>query len=201
MTEANPFRPLRAVPQGRAPDVAGSIDGAVRRAGRGDGSAFGELYDLTSRLVFGVVVQVVRDPAMAEEVAQEVYLELWRLAPRFDPGRGSARAWIAAIAHRRAVDRVRAEQARRDRDRRDAERTVRPFDEVAERVTDDLDRTRLQRALGTLSRPQWEAVRLAYYGGMTYREVAVLLQVPEGTVKTRIRDGLIKLRDHLGVTS
>lgn len=202
MSDVNPFRRLRAVPDGDPPvdDPLREIDVALGRAGRGDEAAFAELYDRTSRLVYGIVVKVVRDPAMAEEVTQEVYLELWRLAPRYEPGRGSARSWIATIAHRRAVDRVRSEQARRDRDQRDAERTVRPYDEVSERVVDDLDEGRLRRALEALSETQWEAVRLAYYGGMTYREVAVLLEVPEGTIKTRIRDGLIKLRDHFEVT-
>jgi RNA polymerase sigma-70 factor (ECF subfamily) len=138
---------------------------------------------------------------MAEEVAQEVYIEVWRLAPRYDSDRGSARGWIATIAHRRAIDRVRSEQARRNRDEREGERVVRSFDQVADEVTDRSDCSRLRQAMSGLSDTQAEAVRLAYYEGKTYREVAILLDVPVGTAKTRIRDGLIKLRDEFGVTA
>lgn len=201
MTEVNPFRRLRAVgaaPVGDDPEQALGL--ALGRSGRGDEAAFTEVYDLTAPMVHGIVVQVVRDPAMAEEVTQEVFLELWRLAPRYEAGRGSARGWIATMAHRRAVDRVRSEQARRDRDEREGEKVVRAFDQVADEVTDRLDRSRLEQALAGLSEAQAEAVRLAYYGGKTYREVAILLAVPEGTAKTRIRDGLIKLRDEFEVT-
>lgn len=201
MSEVNPFRRLRSVLL--APDQGEGGDPlalALVEAGRGDDAAFGEVFDLASPLVHGIVLRVVRDPAMAEEVTQEVFLELWRLAPRYETGRGSAKSWIATMAHRRAVDRVRSEQARRTRDERDAARTPRPFDHVVDDVTDRLDHGRLERAIESLSDTQWEAVRMAYYDGRTYREVATLLDVPEGTVKTRIRDGLIKLRDHFGVT-
>ena len=194
--------PPRAVADGSPPaDPDEALGLALAAAGRGDEAAFSQVYDLTSAMVHGIVLKVVRDPAMAEEVTQDVYLELWRLAPRYDAGRGSARSWVATMAHRRAVDRVRSEQARRDRDRAEGEKAARPFDQVAEEVTDRLDHGRLQRALRGLSDTQWEAVKLAYYGGKTYREVAVLLEVPEGTAKTRIRDGLIKLRDEFGVTT
>ena len=202
MNKANPLRRLRAVADGSgAADPDRALGSALVATGRGDEAAFSQVYDLTSAMVHGIVLKVIRDPAMAEEVTQDVYLELWRLAPRYDAGRGSARSWVATMAHRRAVDRVRAEQARRDRDRAEGEKAARPFDAVAEEVTDRLDHGRLQRALRGLSETQWEAVKLAYYGGKTYREVAVLLEVPEGTAKTRIRDGLIKLRDEFGVTT
>ena len=168
-------------------------------AGRGSEEAFGSFYDLTSQLVYGIVLRVLRDPAMAEEVTQEVYVELWQLAPRFDPARGSARSWTATVAHRRAVDRVRSEQARRAREEADSHRAARAADSVVEEVLDELDRSRVRTALDELSDPQREAVTLAYYGGHSYREVAALLRIPEGTVKTRIRDGLIRLRDDLGV--
>lgn len=180
-------------------DAAAAED--LRRAGLGDEAAFARLYDATAPLVHGIVVKVLRDRAMAEEVTQEVFLELWRLAPRYDPDRGSVRAWIATVAHRRAVDRVRSEESARDRDVADAGVRRVPHDTVVEEVTDRLDRARVANALGELTDSQREAVTLAYYGGHTYRQVAALLSVPEGTVKTRIRDGLIKLRDLLGVVT
>lgn len=180
---------------------ADPVADALTRAGRGDEAAFAEVYDLTATTVFGVVKRVIRDSTMAEEVAQEVYVEIWRLAPRFDPARGSARSWIHTVAHRRAVDRVRSEQSRRDREQADGRKAVAAFDAVSETVERGLEYERVHAALGRLSETQREAVELAYFGGHTYREVAVLLDVAEGTVKTRIRDGMIKLRDHLEVTS
>ena len=176
-------------------DVAGTL---LRRAGRGDQAAFAELYDVLAPLVHGVVLKVVRDPAMAEEVTQEVFVELWRLAARFDGSKGSARSFAATLAHRRAIDRVRSEQSSRDRQRRDAASAPREHNSVADEVETSLDRARVRRALATLSDLQREAVELAYFGGHTYREVAVLLEVAEGTVKSRIRDGMIRLRDELG---
>jgi RNA polymerase sigma-70 factor (ECF subfamily) len=171
------------------------------RAGRGDQRAFADLYDSISGLVHGVVLRVVRDPSHADEVTQEVFLELWRLAPRFDPERGTVRGWAATVAHRRAVDRVRSEQASRRRIERDAGERSMTVPAVDDAVHDDIDRARVRRALGKLTDTQREAVELAYYGGHTYREVAVLLGVPEGTVKTRIRDGMIRLRDEMGASA
>lgn len=174
---------------------------ALSRAARGDEAAFADFYDAVAPAVYGTILRVVRDPAMAEEVTQDVFLELWRQAPRYDESRGSPRAWAATVAHRRAVDRVRSESASRARDDADARRTRPEHDEVAEEVAVRLDQRRVAEALRQLTETQREAVSLAYYGGHTYREVAVLLDVPEGTVKTRIRDGLIKLRDLMGATS
>jgi len=139
----------------------------------------------------------VRDPGLTEEVTQEVFVEVWRAASRFDASKGSPMAWVATIAHRRAVDRVRSEQRSADRDRRAASPMI-AYDDVAETVEDNLDRERVRRCLGTLTDLQREAVTLAYYSGYTYREVAGLLGVPAGTVSTRMRDGLIRLRDCLG---
>ncbi|MGH9133059.1 MAG: ECF RNA polymerase sigma factor SigK [Ilumatobacteraceae bacterium] len=168
------------------------------RAGRGDQAAFGGLYDELAPLVHGVVLKVVRDPAQSEEVTQEVFVELWRLAARFDESRGSVRSWAATVAHRRAIDRVRSEQSARDRTARQVSNIVRDHDDVSDEVESKLDRVRVRRALERLTGVQREAVELAYFGGHTYREVAVLLDVAEGTVKTRIRDGMIRLRDELG---
>ncbi|OLT27785.1 RNA polymerase subunit sigma [Nocardiopsis sp. CNR-923] len=176
------------------------LGGLLRRVARGDDEAFDEVYGLVSPSVYGLARRILRDPAQSEEVAQEVLVEIWRTACRFDENRGSALAWVMTLAHRRAVDRVRSEQAAADREARAAaSETHRPFDEVAEEVGDRLERERVRRCLDTLTDLQRQSVRLAYYGGYTYREVARLLATPLGTVKTRMRDGLIRLRDCLGV--
>lgn len=182
--------------------VAGSAPGAsleslLAGVARGDQAAFEAVCARAAATMFGVVRSVVRDPAQAEEVLQETLLEVWRAASRFEPGRGSALAWLATIAHRRAIDRVRAEHRMAERQLRAARYSI-DFDEVAETVEARLDRERVRRCLGSLTRLQCESVALAYYGGYTLREVAALLGVPEGTVKTRMRDGLIRLRDCLG---
>ena len=137
MNDVNPFRRLRAVPD----EQAASPDALLAAASRGDEAAFGDLYDALAGIVHGVVLRVVRDPAMAQEVTQEVFVELWRLAPRFDASRGSASGWASTIAHRRAVDRVRSEQARRSREEIDASRRTAPYDEVSEAVEDHDDRS------------------------------------------------------------
>jgi len=192
------LRAIRSRPSDADVDPSDLIGDLLRRAGRGDQAAFGELYDALSPLVYGVVLKVVRDPSHAEEVAQEVFVELWRLAARFDGTKGSARTWAATLAHRRAIDRVRSEQATRNRQDRDANQAVRQHDTVADEVEASMDQVRVRRAMSRLSDIQREAVELAYFGGHTYREVAVLLDVAEGTVKSRIRDGMIRLRDELG---
>lgn len=177
------------------------LGGLLRQAGRGDQIAFGALYDELAPLVYGVVLKVVRDPSQSEEVAQEVFVELWRLAARYESSRGSVKSWAATMAHRRAIDRVRSEQSARNRVAREVSNVVVDHDDVVEQVESTLDQARVRRALDQLSPLQREAVELAYFGGHTYREVAVLLGVAEGTVKTRIRDGMIRLRDELGGTT
>jgi RNA polymerase sigma-70 factor (ECF subfamily) len=166
----------------------------------GDESAFEALYDRFAGMVHGLARSVVRDPHQAEEVAQEVLLEVWRTAPRFDAERGSARAWISTMAHRRAVDRVRSAQASRNRDQAVGVSQVEiDYDDVSERVETRLDVERVRSCLDGLTPRQRDAVQLAYYGGHTQTQVATLLKLPLGTVKTRMRDGLIRLRDCLGV--
>ncbi|MFS8203842.1 sigma-70 family RNA polymerase sigma factor [Streptomyces sp. CWNU-52B] len=165
----------------------------------GDQKAFEELYGLVSGPVFGLVRRVVRDPAQSEEVAQEVLLELWRSAGRYDPGRGTALAWVLTLAHRRAVDRVRSARAAGERELRMARRANGPaFDQVAEEVEAGLEREWVRRCLDRLTALQRQSVTLAYYDGYTYREVAERLSLPLGTVKTRMRDGLTRLRNCLG---
>ncbi|MFD9075840.1 sigma-70 family RNA polymerase sigma factor [Streptomyces lasiicapitis] len=169
---------------------------------RGDQKAFEELYGLVSGPVYGLVRRVLRDSAQSEEVAQEVLLELWRTAARYDPARGSALSWVLTLAHRRAVDRVRSARAAGERERRAAERAEPPpFDQVAEEVEGTLEREWVRRCLERLTDLQHQAVTLAYYDGYTYREVARRLSLPLGTVKTRMRDGLLRLRDCLGAAA
>ncbi|MFD7513163.1 sigma-70 family RNA polymerase sigma factor [Streptomyces sp. NPDC059853] len=169
---------------------------------RGDQDAFGAVYDRVAGPVLGLVRSVLRDPAQSEEVAQEVLFEVWRRAAAFSPERGSATAWIMTMAHRRAVDRVRSAQAATDREHRAALLEHTPdYDEVTERVEARLEREQVRRCMGGLTERQRQSVTLAYYRGLTYREVAEVLALPLGTVKTRLRDGLIRLRDCLGVTA
>jgi RNA polymerase sigma-70 factor (ECF subfamily) len=172
----------------------------LRRSARGDEAAFADLYDATSRRLFGLVLRIVRDHAMSEEVTQEVYLDVWRQSSRFDQERGSALSWLMTIAHRTAVDKVRASEASRRRD--DAHAATHQdidFDITAETAQASFEAQRVRRALATLTDAQRDAVELAYLGGYTHTEVARLLDLPLGTAKTRIRDGLIRLRDTLGV--
>lgn len=192
-------RILRSVPGHGAPLSDEDLFG---RVARGDRDAFAELYDRYSDRVFGLARKVLRDPSHAEEVAQEVFVEAWRQARRFDAQRGSVATWLMTLAHRRAVDRVRSEQASRDRDERVAVRDQAPdYDHVAEKVETRFEHDQVRRALTELTDLQREAIELAFYGGNTHREVAELLEAPLGTVKTRLRDGLIKMRDNLGVTA
>ena len=167
------------------------------RVAGGDQEAFEAVCRHIAPLVFGTVRAVVRDVPQSEEVAQEVLVEVWQRASRFDVSRGSTLAWVTTIAHRRAVDRVRSAQRSAERERRAAACTV-AYDDVAETAEANLDAERVRRCLRSLTELQREAVALAYYGGYTYRQVAGLLGVAVGTVSTRMRDGLIRLRDCLG---
>ena len=193
-----------------ADDVPSPEDGAsggdlaelLRRSGRGDEGAFAVLYDATAARVFGLAVRVVRDPAQAEEVTQEAFLDIWRTAGRYDPDRGSALSWLLTITHRKAVDRVRSAEAstRRDTTYQQHNQPV-EHDATAEAAEASLEAHRVRGALATLTEVQREAVSLAFLGGYTHTEVATMLDLPVGTAKTRIRDGMIRLRDTLGVGS
>jgi len=175
-----------------------ALEMAISAIARGDHGAFAVVYDQAAATVLGTVRRIVRDPAQSEEVMQEVLLEVWRTAARFDPASGSAQAWITTLAHRRAVDRVRSEQKATERELRAARASV-AYDEVIDAVEARLEHERVRRCLAALTDLQRESVTLAYYGGYSYPEVAKLLGVAVGTVKTRMRDGLIRLRDCLGV--
>ena len=182
----------------RADDLAEML----KACSLGDEDAFARLYDATSSRIFGLVLRVVRDRAQAEEVTQDVLLEIWRMSARFDQERGSALSWMLTIAHRKAVDRVRSAEASTRREAAYEARNQAPaYDSTSEEAHRHLDAQRVRRALDTLTEAQRGALELAYLGGYTHREVAAMLDLPLGTAKTRIRDGLIRLRDTLGLES
>lgn len=170
-------------------------DALLVRVATGDQDAFAALYDTVAARLHGLARRVLRDPALAEEVTQEVFLQAWREADRFDPARGSAVAWLLTLTHRRAVDRVRSEQAQSDRLLKyESRSTTTPYDTTAEQAIQGLEAGRVRRALDEVGEPHRSALELAYLGGLTHREVADRTGVPLGTAKTRIRDGLHKLR-------
>jgi RNA polymerase sigma-70 factor (ECF subfamily) len=174
----------------------------LAQVAEGNRVAFGQLYDQCSGRVFGLVRRLLKDSAQSEEVTQEIFLEVWQNAKRYDQGKGSAVTWILTMAHRRAVDRIRSSQSTRDRDQRIGLRDLETeYDSVAESVEISVEHERVGQALKRLTELQRQAVTLAYYGGYSHSEVAQMLKVPIGTVKTRLRDGMIRLRDELGVAS
>ena len=167
----------------------------------GDEGAFARAYDMLSPRVFGLILRVLVDRSQSEEVLQEVFLEVWQTASRFTPNKGQGRAWVLTIAHRRAVDRVRSSQASSDRDVRVGLRDLDvAHDAVAEQVELRIASTQLTAALATLPEAQQEALTLAYYGGYSQSEISALVGAPLGTIKTRMRDGLSRLRTAMGVT-
>ncbi len=172
------------------------IEALVGRVALGDSGAFESLYDELSSAVFGLARRVVRDPARAEDVTQEVFLEVWRKASRFDSTLGRAKTWVMTIAHRRAVDAVRRSESQKRQDHRAAPDEV-DHDEPAEQVIAAEEHGAVRTCMETLTDLQLESVRLAYFNGYTYNEVATLLDKPLPTIKTRMRDGLIRLRDCL----
>ena len=184
------------------PVGAASHEQLLARVAQGDRAAFAALYDGTVHRVFGLIRRLLVDPAQSEEVAQEVYLEIWQTATRYEPTRGSAITWMLTLSHRRAVDRIRSAQASRERDSRIGIRDfAREYDSVAETVEVKIESERVAKALELRQLLQRQAVTLAYFKGLSHSEVSALLHVPIGTVKTRLRDGMIRLRDELGVAS
>lgn len=187
-------------PQGTGPFLSTSLGNAdlstlLQRVAQQDQAAFAALYDATSPRLYGLALRVLRNPAMAEEVTQEVLLQVWREAGAFDPARGSALAWLMTITHRRAVDRVRAEEAQSARLRRyETLHETAPFDSTAEAGELRWEAARVRNAIDEVGEPHRTTLILAYFEGMTHREVAERTQVPLGTAKTRIRDGLRKMR-------
>ncbi len=178
------------------PELLGDL---LERVAVGDQQAFATFYDAVSPRVYGLVVRILRDPAQSEEVAQEVFVQVWREAGSFDITRGSALSWLLTVAHRRAVDRVRSESAQSKREVVYESRNVTPaFDSTSEAVESRWDARTVRRELAELRDTQREAIELAYFEGLTHREVSERLGLPLGTAKTRIRDGLSRLRQQMG---
>ncbi len=159
--------------------------------------ALAEVYRRHAGAVFGLARRLLSDTALAEEVVQEVFLRLWNAPDRFDAARGTLRSYLLAQTHGRAVDLLRSEGARRNREDRDARATVDAGYDIEREVADWATAGTVRRALDALPSAERHAIELAYFGGLTYREVAVRLGEPEGTVKSRIRSGLKRLRTEL----
>lgn len=182
---------ISAHPTAGPDDLGALLDGV----GKGDAATFATFYDLTAQRVYGMALRVIRDRGFSEEITQEVYLTVWRTANTFDGSSGSALSWVLTMAHRRAVDRVRSEVASRRRTLAHGQAAITPpFDEVTE-ISERREAARLVRSgLQRLTPAQRESIELAYFDGLTYREVAERLQVALPTVKSRIRDGMRRLR-------
>jgi RNA polymerase sigma-70 factor, ECF subfamily len=184
--------------------AGGELGTLLRRVGHGDpdaGAAFAEMYDLTKARVYGLVLRVLRDAGYSEETTQEIYLEVWRTAADYDPAKGSGLAWLLTIAHRRAIDRVRAEQAGTRRESRYGATNVEPeIDVVADSAIAGDERRRVVECLGVLTDAQRQCVEMAYYDGLTYAEVSRRLAANLSTIKSRMRDALRSLRNCLAVT-
>lgn len=173
----------------------GTLAALLLRTGQGDREAFTAFYKLTSQRVYGLARKTIIDAEISQDTTQEIYLMVWQKASKYDPAAGSAMAWLMTITHRRAVDKVRAEQAGINREARWGAKTQKiEYDEVAETVTASIEAQTVMRCLDTLSPIQREAISLAYYNCLTYREVAEQLSAPLPTIKTRMRDGLKQLR-------
>lgn len=182
-------------------DLSQRLAGLLARIAGGDQSAFAEFYQLTSRRVFGMARRVLIDPELSEDTTQEVFLQVWQNAAKFNPEAGSPLSWLMTISHRRAVDKVRSSQSATDREAKyGASSQEVEHDSVSAEVDSKLEAEAVVRCLETLTETQQESVRLAYYGGLTYREVAERLNAAVPTIKSRIRDGLIRLKTCLGVS-
>jgi RNA polymerase sigma-70 factor (ECF subfamily) len=190
-----------AAPPGSAADVNRRLGELLEQIARGDQAAFAEFYRLTSRRVYGMARRVLIDTELSEDTTQEVFLQVWQNASKFNPEAGSPLAWLMTISHRRAVDKVRSSQSSTDREAKyGASSQEIDHDSVSDEVGSRLEAEAVVRCLGTLTDTQQESVRLAYYGGLTYREVAERLNAAVPTIKSRIRDGLIRLKTCLGVS-
>lgn len=184
-----------------APSAGTDLDSLLRQVADRDADAFAEFYDYTRARVYGLIIRVLRDPGYSEETTQEVYLEVWRTANAYDRTRGSALSWLMTMTHRRAVDRVRAEQSAGQRESRYGAATVeRPGDLVADSAIAADERRRVMACLESLTDLQRQSIELAYYGGLTYAEVAQRLSANLSTVKSRMRDALRGLRGCLGMS-
>jgi RNA polymerase sigma-70 factor, ECF subfamily len=186
---------------GGSPQVSSDLDALLRRIAGGDTAAFAQFYDSTRARVFGMVSRVLRDPGYSEETTQDVYVAVWRSAVGFDPSAGSALSWVLTLAHRRAVDRVRSEEAAGRREARYGAANIEPpADTVADAAIERDEQRRVTDCLDGLTDVQRECIELAYYNGLTYSQVSERLSTSLGTIKSRMRDGLRTLRECLGVS-
>jgi RNA polymerase sigma-70 factor, ECF subfamily len=180
--------------------VTTELDALLRQVAGRDVDAFATFYDRTRARVFGLVMRVLRDPGYSEETTQDIYLQVWRTAGSYDPSAGSPLAWLLTLAHRRAVDRVRSEQAASQRESRYGAANVDPpSDQVADSVILRDERRRVADCLDSLTDVQREAIQLAYYEGLTYAQVSERLSANLATIKSRMRDGIRALRNCLGI--
>jgi RNA polymerase sigma-70 factor, ECF subfamily len=183
------------------PRLTSDLDALLHRVARADRDAFAAVYDLTNSRVYGLVVRVLRDAGYSQETTQEIYLEVWRTASDYDSTRGSALSWLLTMAHRRAIDRVRAEQAGSRRESRYGAANADPAsDVVADAAIVGDERRRVAECLGVLTDAQRQCIELAYYDGLTYTEVSQRLAANLSTIKSRIRDALRGLRNCLDVS-
>ncbi len=181
------------------PRHSSHLDALLQRVARRDADAFARLYDDTRARVYGLVTRVLRDSGYSEETTQEVYLEVWRTAEAYDSAKGSALSWLMTMAHRRAIDRVRAEQAATQRESRYGAFTLESAgDVVAESAIAADERRRVVECLDGLTDIQRQCIEMAYYGGLTYAEVSQRLSANLSTIKSRMRDALRGLRNCLG---
>ena len=178
---------------------AARLAALIERVAAGHEDAFTEIYDATSSRVYGAALQMLRSARLAAEVTEEVYVEIWRQASRYDPSKGSVLAWMMSLAHCHSMDRIRAISKEPASEQYAAINGSREFDRAADEVETRLDAERAREALRSLTDIQRQAVTLAYFKGYSQTEVARLLGLPLGMVKTRIRDGLVGLRNALGV--
>ncbi|MDT5161732.1 MAG: polymerase sigma-70 factor, subfamily [Mycobacterium sp.] len=188
-------------PVARLPIVTTELDALLRQVARRDVEAFASFYDQTRARVFGLVIRVLRDPGYSEETTQDIYLQVWRTADSYNPAVGSPLAWLLTLAHRRAVDRVRSEQAASQRDSRYGAANVDPpSDQVSDSVILRDERRQVADCLGSLTDAQREAIQLAYYDGLTYAQVSERLSANLATIKSRMRDAIRGLRRCLGIS-
>lgn len=201
MDTPNAPNPEAAAPPATSADVNRRLGALLEQIAQGDQAAFAEFYQLTSRRVYGMARRVLIDTELSEDTTQEVFLQVWQNASKFNPDAGSPLAWLMTISHRRAVDKVRSSQSSTDREAKyGASSQEIDHDSVSDEVGSRLEAEAVVRCLETLTDTQQESVRLAYYGGLTYREVAERLNAAVPTIKSRIRDGLIRLKTCLGVS-
>ena len=185
----------------RLPRVTDDLDALLRRVAQRDVEAFAAFYDGTRARVFGLVTRVLRDPGYSEETTQDVYLQVWRNADNYNPAAGTPLAWLMTLAHRRAVDRVRSEQAATQRESRYGAANVElPADRVAEAVISNDERRQVTVCLDSLTDAQRECIQLAYYEGLTYVQVSERLAANLATIKSRMRDAIRGLRKCLGAS-